>query len=310
MGPQKEKTEAARMELWLSPSTLQACLACSGMTMFFVASLYVWRILDAHASCQGIRDSMYPALGLKPEHGEERDHPITIRKRMYSVITVSLTSPLWLLLFQGECPHRDYSDTSAPSLLETLGIHGKHLTEAVIYPMALVIILFAGSVYMKGKAIQAMLARAYQNKQHEGLRAIRNYLVAPFSEEVVFRCCMLPLLLASGLSHSTAILLCPLFFGVAHVHHILAGVPWQNIVFQACYTTIFGWYAGYLFLRTGHFIAPFLAHAFCNVMEFPPFGEIPHRKDKNLCLGLYLGGIIIFAVGLYYVVDPGWYESV
>ena len=51
----ERKTEAARMELWLSPSTLQACLACSGMTMFFVASLYVWRILDAHASCQGQR---------------------------------------------------------------------------------------------------------------------------------------------------------------------------------------------------------------------------------------------------------------
>ena len=33
-------------------------------------------------------------------------------------------------------------------------------------------------------------------------------------------------------------------------------------------------YSALLFIRTGHFAAPFLVHAYCNFMGFPDFVEV------------------------------------
>lgn len=45
-------------------------------------------------------------------------------------------------------------------------------------------------------------------------------MVAPLSEEFTFRACMMPLLLQS-IQPLTAVLITPLFFGVAHLHHMI-----------------------------------------------------------------------------------------
>ena len=37
-------------------------------------------------------------------------------------------------------------------------------------------------------------------------------------------------------------------------------------VFQLGYTTLFGWFAAYLFVRTGSVLPPLVPHVFCNVM--------------------------------------------
>jgi len=44
----------------------------------------------------------------------------------------------------------------------------------------------------------------------------------------------------------------------------------HRVVFQAFYTTIFGWLGNFLLLRTGTIGAPIVAHVFCNYMGFPP----------------------------------------
>lgn len=49
---------------------------------------------------------------------------------------------------------------------------------------------------------------------------LRNHVVAPLSEEFTFRACMMPLLLQS-FKPLSAVLLTPLFFGVAHLHHMI-----------------------------------------------------------------------------------------
>jgi len=287
--------------MYFSVSLLQACLACAGLTVQYVGSLYIWPVLDAHPFFEGLRQRLYPLLALTPEHGNERDHPVTIRKRIYSVTLASLVSPVWLLYFL-----RDHRDD--PSLARTLGLHTDCIWRAMGYPLVLVMVLFCGSVYMKSRVIVRTLSRATSSEE-DMLLAVRNYMVAPFSEEFVFRSCMCPLLLASGLSHTQSVLICPLFFSVAHVHHIIRGVRWEAIAIQATYTCIFGWYAGFLFLRTGHFMAPLLAHSFCNVMEFPPFEKIPGRPDKWLCIGLYVMGSIFFYLMLPYLTEPTWYNS-
>eukprot|EP00656_Telonema_subtile_P014197 TRINITY_DN17244_c0_g1_i2.p1 TRINITY_DN17244_c0_g1~~TRINITY_DN17244_c0_g1_i2.p1 ORF type:complete len:230 (-),score=31.28 TRINITY_DN17244_c0_g1_i2:307-996(-) len=222
-----------------------------------------------------------------------------IRDR-YSVSVSSLLSPLWLVFF---------SEGNGPPLARTLGLHSDCIVSAAVFPLLLVLVLFCGSIYMKNKVFRRTFEAAF-SCQEDALLAFRNYVIAPFSEEFVFRSCMCPLLLASGLSHTATVLVCPLFFSVAHVHHVLRGVPWPAILIQATYTCIFGWYAALLFLRTGHFLAPLLAHSFCNVMEFPPFGEIPRRSDKHLCVFLYLGGSVCFYLLLPYLTQPSWYNSV
>ena len=59
---------------------------------------------------------------------------------------------------------------------------------------------------------------------------IRNYIVAPCSEELVFRACTLALLLQCT-EPFRAVFMCPLFFGAAHLHHMLEqirfGTPWK-----------------------------------------------------------------------------------
>ena len=62
--------------------------------------------------------------------------------------------------------------------------------------------------------------------------------------------------------------------------------------FQSTYTTIFGMYSAFLFIRTGHIAAPVVAHGFCNFMGFPDFNELlnhpPRTRDGDklkICRG-------------------------
>jgi prenyl protein peptidase len=111
----------------------------------------------------------------------------------------------------------------------------------------------------------------------ERWKNIRNFVVAPMTEEIVFRGCMVPALLASGMSPLKASIVAPLFFGVAHVHHavtkLLSGEKMAPVllttVFQFAYTTMFGCYASYAFVRTGSVAAVTVSHAYCNWMGLP-----------------------------------------
>jgi prenyl protein peptidase len=63
------------------------------------------------------------------------------------------------------------------------------------------------------------------------------------------------------------------------------------------YTTLFGFLATYIFLRTGSLLPAWTAHAFCNVMGFPNIGwelqAYPHRRKQ--IIAVYLAGVVGFA---------------
>lgn len=65
----------------------------------------------------------------------------------------------------------------------------------------------------------------------------RNQIIAPLSEEWTFRACMLPLLLQC-FAPTTAIFICPLFFGVAHFHHLVEntrrGMDLKTALLRSC----------------------------------------------------------------------------
>ncbi len=78
---------------------------------------------------------------------------------------------------------------------------------------------------------------------------------------------------------------------------------------QFAYTTIFGWYATFLLLRTGHLAACMTAHAFCNRMGFPNFGAMPHHRKSRSILTALAVGIAGFAFGIYPLTTPALYDK-
>ena len=67
-------------------------------------------------------------------------------------------------------------------------------------------------------------------------------------------------------------------------------------MFQFAYTTIFGMYSAFLFVKTGHFAAPFIVHAYCNFMGFPDFMEVVNSEPRKrlVLMFLFVMGVVLF----------------
>jgi len=139
-------------------------------------------------------------------------------------------------------------------------------------------------------------------------RRWRDYVVAPVSEELCFRGCLVPLLQKNGAcSPAAAGALAPVFFGAAHLHHATrlrreGGLTWRaaftRVAFMFAYTTVFGWYACYLYIRTGGLAAPILAHALCNVLEVPDFPALARDSQRGALAVTTAAGVAVFAACL------------
>lgn len=117
----------------------------------------------------------------------------------------------------------------------------------------------------------------------------RNIIVAPLSEELVFRSLVISLYLLAKVSPSRIVFTTPLIFGMAHLHHLAANIRgrtppglkspplaiWLQCIavslFQFTYTSLFGFFAAFALLRTGNFYGVVLVHSFCNWMGVPQF---------------------------------------
>lgn len=165
--------------------------------------------------------------------------------------------------------------------------------------------------------------KAYLELANDNLKDLcfwRNYIVSPFTEEFVFRSCMLPLLV-QNLSLFNSIFVAPLFFGLAHLHHIIEGyilneMPLRIIVgqhlFQFSYTYIFGVYSSYLFLKTGSFFSSFLSHAFCNFLGFPNLRQLFNDFNfgvKYLIVAAYFLGLLTFFLIIPTLTEPGLFDN-
>jgi prenyl protein peptidase len=92
---------------------------------------------------------------------------------------------------------------------------------------------------------------------------------------------IVPLHVLARFSGKQIIFLTPLYFGIAHVHHLYEfrithpRVPFilavARSLFQFTYTSLFGFFAAFVFVRTGNVYTCILAHAFCNWMGLPRF---------------------------------------
>ncbi|KAI5761373.1 RCE1 [Gulo gulo luscus] len=270
--------------------------SCLSLACSYVGSLYVWK-------------SELP-----------RDHPAVIKRRFTSVLVVSSLSPLCVLLW------RELTGIQpGTSLLTLMGFRLEGIFPAALLPLLLTMILFLGPLMQLSMdcpcdltdGLKVVLAPRSWARCLTDMRWLRNQVIAPLTEELVFRACMLPMLApCTGLG--PAVFTCPLFFGVAHFHHIFEQLRFRqssvgsiilSATFQFSYTAVFGAYTAFLFIRTGHLIGPVLCHSFCNYMGFPAVcAALEHPQRRPLLAG-YALGVGLFLLLLQPLTDPKLYGS-
>ncbi|KAI8943497.1 hypothetical protein NX059_001499 [Plenodomus lindquistii] len=148
--------------------------------------------------------------------------------------------------------------------------------------MLLVMILFAGPIFEYGVVDGDLNDWIRLRGVRETLTSwigYRNLIVGPVSEEIVWRSCIIPLHILANFSGTQVVFLTPLYFGIAHLHHLYEfrithpEVPLVMAVFrslfQFAYTSLFGFFAAFVFIRTGNLFTCILAHTFCNWMGLP-----------------------------------------
>lgn len=155
---------------------------------------------------------------------------------------------------------------------------------------------------------------------------LRNLIAAPITEELVFRGLLVPILTIAyssvkddaGVSIYTpfsVMVRCPLWFAMAHIHHLIERLRMgEKISFaiigtmlQIIYTSIFGGIAAGFLMRTGNIYAPIASHMFCNYWGLPDLGFMsPPRKNfhsdlaflypyRYFLLGVHAAGLILFS---------------
>lgn len=282
-----------------SPSPLNSLIIAALISFLYPTSLYLWP--NALTS--------------------DRQHPKTIRRNFVSVLVASLISAQVLILYQ-EWPDPHYSPGN--SFLgyinwKNYDSHWHFLRSCLVLPMLHVFVLFAVPMYIDLQSFYrtfvynmpwysasfVMNAIGHMLKQLFELPVIRNLLVAPLTEEFVFRGIILCILTPS-FSNVGAVFISSILFGLMHTHHFvrnafLAGkVNKRDLLacfVQCTYTALFGAYASIVYLSSGHLITPIVLHSFCNLNGLPNFEQIVANKCH-----LYLT-FLTFSSWLYFLVS-------
>jgi len=269
-------------ELVLRISTATAVIGSLALSFLFVASLYFWKLC-------GYEDA-------------DRNEVGTIQRRFLST-TLSCVCSAALVCGLAEPAGHAEEGLTFPELL---GFQAAGSGLASAFCLLLTASLFTGPI------VQHLVATAEAGTPlvttpEEPWAALRDDVVAPFTEEFVFRACLVRLCVAASLPTSQVIFCSPLCFALAHAHHFVDHVrrldnkqlALAHVAFQLFYTSLFGVYSTFLLLRTGSTVAVILAHSFCNHQGFPDLGFLvsrshllyPHRAWLGV---MYVMGILAF----------------
>ncbi|XP_027366549.1 CAAX prenyl protease 2 [Abrus precatorius] len=286
-----------------------AVIACIAMALLYVAILYTPTLL----------------LRLPPPSSF---NTFMIRRFLCALLSSTLSLFLTILILP-------VHNKELRHIFGVFGIRSDHIWQAVVLPLCLTSLMYAGSLFLKcllllaslrqytssGGALSFDYCKCALQRFIDWLSVIssnvlvwRNYVVAPFTEELVFRACMIPLLLCGGFKTYSIILLCPIFFSLAHLNHFMEIYTKQNyrimkavmaIGLQLGYTVIFGSYASFLFLRTGNLIAPLVAHIYCNFMGLP----VLYSQRSGIVSIAFIMGFLGFLWILFPLTGPELYND-
>ncbi|CAI5501759.1 unnamed protein product [Closterium sp. Naga37s-1] len=226
---------------------LLSVLLSAFISSLFVLSLYVWEV---------------PRI-LRGAPPANRDDPRVVCQRITSVLGSCVASAA-IVAAVSKYGLLDDAHAPLPSVPRLLSLQPDYLIPSLAFPLLLVTLLFLGPLTLSSlNSLQALAAARRENRQYatlasaDGAAAVaagagaavphvskplvlpvlpsdllflaRNLVVAPLSEEFVFRAALCPLLLAGGFSVTSTVFICPLFFSLAHGHHI-----WNLVHYHRC----------------------------------------------------------------------------
>lgn len=246
--------------------------------------------------------------------GMSRDEPVVIKSRMAGALIGTTCS---VVLFKRIL---DYKSLDA-DFFKVLGVRTEGLVPALINSIGLTGTLFAGPILQY--LIQPEPSNPYQEALQDSssmLLPLRSYVIAPITEEIVYRSCLIPLLYKFCTSDAQAICTVPLFFGIAHAHHLFEKTVILNqdfrvsllqTIVQMLYTTVFGALSTFIYLKTAHLSAVIAIHSMCNILGLPNFIGVmrePSTVKRCLLKIVYVAGIIGFGYGCT-LIKPDDYEN-
>jgi len=256
------------------------------LSFIFVASLHIWKLA-------GYKDV-------------NRDEAGTIQRRFLSAILSCICSVLLIRLLAHSVPE---DVPGGLSLAELLGLRCAYFMTACINCLLLTATLFLGPLAQHGFVVLQGESKLFFSVEG-GFRVLtRNLILAPITEELVFRACLVRLWVSASLSLKTIIFCSPFCFALAHTHHFIEHVrrtkskkqALLQVLFQVFYTSLFGMYSNFLLIRTGSLIAVILAHTFCNHQGFPDIAFLFSSHEPLYEHRKWLGGVYLFGIAAF-----GW----
>ncbi|AEO69313.1 uncharacterized protein THITE_44263 [Thermothielavioides terrestris NRRL 8126] len=234
----------------------------------------------------------YLSATTRPSPTLSRDAPSVVRGRIRSVtLSCLVCTAVTFVLLTRAWPG---VPGSGPDALHLLGLWPPALRDAG-RALLLTALLFLGPLFSyfvveRGWADWARLAPLREVCTE--WTAWRNIVAGPITEEILFRSASIPLMLLAQAPARRTVFLTPVLFGLAHVHHfyefrlthprVPAARALARSAFQLAYTSLFGAYAAFLFLRTGSLAAVCAAHAFCNCMGLPRvWGRVEPKNGRR-----------------------------
>ncbi|KAI9689451.1 MAG: hypothetical protein M1822_010102 [Bathelium mastoideum] len=238
----------------------------------------------------------YASSTTRPSQTLTRDAPSVIKARLRA-LTFSCSVSVLITVYVAS----QYGHLSLREILHLLGwwpIFPLDIFKSLLLVMA----LFAGPLFETGIVDEQLRAWLSGTSFRETLRTwigVRNYIAAPLLEELFFRSILTPLHLLSlpcppPLQQTRPLVFTiPLYFGIAHLHHLYEfrlrhpaepfALAVARSLVQFAYTSLFGWIAEFIFLRTGSLVACVVAHSFCNAMGLPRvWGRVGREKENVL----------------------------
>ncbi|KAI8363213.1 hypothetical protein B0O80DRAFT_8661 [Mortierella sp. GBAus27b] len=303
--------------------------SCVLFAALFVGSLYMFPVVS-RSSKMAQSSSNNPSPSSVPSPRLDRDHPLVIQQRIKGIAATMVIVPiyLWILFsISGAIPSDMPLGSRISVFVHLLGLappFGLELLNHLLVPLALVAMLFMGPLLIMwvDNELPFQLRWRWSTQWRELWQwiGIRNYIVGPIAEEFIFRACMVSTLACSGASLKAMVFGLPLVFGIAHVHHgyesyVKKGRTRQALIqsgiialVQLTYTSLFGWFATFLYLRTSNLLAPCLTHSFCNMMGLPDVSMVQHYGPwKKWIYAAFVLGMILFGTLLGPMTDPRLY---
>ena len=176
------------------------------------------------------------------------------------------------------------------------------ISNSILLPLLQTCLLFIGPVFVS--LSQSIDLNLNNLKNSMNLIVVRNYIVAPITEEFIFRAVLSAVLLDCWSIRAT-LLISSLEFGFAHSHHyIFETNPLRRVsgwaaFEQMVYTSIFGMYASLLYFRSRLIVTPILVHSFCNLMGLPDIQTINSSRFSLILTFFGLFSWILSVVYLY-----------